>query len=155
MGKIYPIEKLETVIDYFSKKEEIKILLFGAGRQEVEILEKWEKSYPRVISLAGKLQLHEELQVLNLSDALISMDSANMHLASLVGTPVISIWGATHPSAGFYGFNQCPDNIIQADLPCRPCSTYGHKPCERKDYMCLNTIMPEWIIRKTESCLLK
>ena len=149
-GKVYPVEKMEKVIDHFSQKEGIKILLFGKGEKEAEILEKWQKNYPHAISLAGKFQLLEELQILNQADALISMDSANMHLASLVETPVISIWGATHPFAGFYGFNQSPDNIIQADLSCRPCSIYGHKPCERKDYACLNMILPERIIRKTE-----
>ena len=152
-GKIYPLEKLETVIEYFSKKENIKILLFGGGKKEVEILEKWQKNYPYVISLVGKFQLSEELQILNQSDALISMDSANMHLASLVGTPVISVWGATHPFAGFYGFNQSLDNSIQTNLPCRPCSIYGNKSCKRKDYACLNRIQPEQIIRKTESVL--
>jgi len=152
-GKIYPVEKLETVVDYFLKKEGIKILLFGGGKKEMEILERWQKTYPHVTSLAGKFQLQEELQMLNQSDVLISMDSANMHLASLVGTPVISIWGATHPFAGFYGFNQSTDNIIQTDLPCRPCSIYGNKPCERKDYACLNSIQPEQIIHKIESVL--
>ena len=152
-GKIYPVEKLETVIACFSKKEDIKIVLFGGGEKEVEMLEKCQKNYPHVISLAGKFRLQEELQILNRSDALISMDSANMHLASLVGTPVVSIWGATHPFAGFYGFNQSEDNIIQTDLPCRPCSVYGNKPCFRKDYACLNLIQPEQIIRKTESVL--
>ncbi len=152
-GKIYPVEKLETVIDYFSKKENIQILLFGGGKKEVDILEKWEKKYPHVISLAGKFQLQEELQILNQSDVLISMDSANMHLASLVGTPVVSVWGATHPFAGFYGFNQSTDNIIQIDLPCRPCSIYGKEPCLRSDYACLNSIQPEQIIRKTEAIL--
>ena len=152
-GKIYPLEKMEIVIAHFSKQENVKILLFGGGEKEVKILEEWEKNYPHVISLAGKFQLSEELRILNQSDVLISMDSANMHLASLVGTPVISIWGATHTFAGFYGFHQSPDNIIQTDLPCRPCSIYGNKPCYRKDYACLNTIQAEIIIRKADFIL--
>jgi ADP-heptose:LPS heptosyltransferase len=152
-GKIYPVEKMETVIESLSKREGVKILLFGGGEKEVAILEKWQQNYPHVISLAGKFQLTEELQILSQSDVLLSMDSANMHLASLVGTPVISVWGATHPFAGFYGFNQDPAHIIQTDLPCRPCSIYGNKPCYRKDYACLNTIQPETLIQEIESVL--
>ena len=43
-----------------------------------------------------------------------------MHFASLVGTRVISIWGATHPYAGFYGYHQDSGDVIQENLPCRP-----------------------------------
>lgn len=62
-------------------------------------------------------------------DAMVSMDSANMHLASVVGTPVVSVWGATHPFAGFMGWGQPAENAIQVeDLSCRPCSVYGNTP---------------------------
>ena len=79
---------------------------------------------------------------------MVSMDSANMHLASLVHTPVVSIWGATHPYAGFMGWNQNPENAVQIDLPCRPCSIYGNKPCMRGDMACMNHISPEDIIQR-------
>jgi ADP-heptose:LPS heptosyltransferase len=92
---------------------------------------------------------------MNQMDLMVSMDSANMHLASLVNTPVISIWGATHPYAGFYGFNQDESNAIQIDLPCRPCSIFGNKPCCRGDYACLRQITPEMIVKKVESILSK
>jgi ADP-heptose:LPS heptosyltransferase len=88
-------------------------------------------------------------------DVMISMDSANMHLASLVSTPVISIWGATHPYAGFMGWNQPYSNAVQVDMPCRPCSIFGNKPCIRGDYKCLNDIKPETIINKIYSIISK
>jgi ADP-heptose:LPS heptosyltransferase len=88
-------------------------------------------------------------------DVMISMDSANMHLASLVNTPVVSVWGATHPYGGFMGWNQDPNNAVQLDLPCRPCSIYGKKPCIRGDYACLNNISPELILNKVENLLNK
>ena len=80
-------------------------------------------------------------------DVMLSMDSANMHLASLVGAPVVSIWGGTHLYAGFKGWNQKAEDCIQLDLPCRPCSVYGNKACSRGDYACMNGITPEQIIR--------
>ena len=86
-------------------------------------------------------------------DAMVSMDSSNMHLASLTGTPVVSVWGATHPYAGFLGWGQSTDNIVQIDLECRPCSIYGQKPCRRGDYACMNGIAPETIIEKIEHIL--
>ena len=92
--------------------------------------------------------LKEELSLIYQLDVMISMDSANMHLASLVNTPVVSIWGATHPYAGFMGWNQRIDNAVQIDLPCRPCSIYGKKPCYRNDFACMNQITPETIVEK-------
>jgi len=86
-------------------------------------------------------------------DLMYSMDSANMHLASLVNTPVISLWGATHPYAGFMGWNQSLENTIQVDLFCRPCSIYGQIPCYRKDYACLYQITPEQIINRIDNVL--
>ena len=87
-------------------------------------------------------------------DVMVSMVSANMHFASLVNTPVISIWGATHPMAGFLGWNQNEDNAIQLDMECRPCSIYGQKPCIHGDFPCLKNIRPEIIIEKIEKILL-
>ena len=84
---------------------------------------------------------------------MVSMDSANMHLASLVQVPVVSVWGATHPFCGFTGWKQSPDNAVQLDLDCRPCSVFGNKPCYRGDYRCLNGIAPEAIVRKVETVL--
>ena len=84
---------------------------------------------------------------------MISMDSANMHLASLTATPVVSIWGATHPYTGFMGWNQQEQNAVQIELDCRPCSVFGQKPCLRGDYACMNRIAPETIVEKVEHIL--
>nr|AIA86245.1 CAZy families GT9 protein [uncultured Prevotella sp.] len=81
---------------------------------------------------------------------MISMDSANMHLASLTGTPVVSIWGATHYYAGFMGWGQHPENATEVSLSCRPCSIFGNKACFRKDYACLQRITPDMIVSKIE-----
>ena len=73
-----------------------------------------------------------------------------MHLASLVGCPVVSIWGATHPYTGFYGRGQKPENAVQTALPCRPCSIYGNRPCLRGDYMCLEALPPATVIARID-----
>jgi ADP-heptose:LPS heptosyltransferase len=147
-GKIYPLELMEKVMGILSGTTGVKLLLFGGGAYEKGILEGWEKRFPNTISLAGKLSIEDELKVISNLEVLVSMDSANMHFASLVNTPVVSIWGATHPFAGFYGWNQNPRHAVQIDLPCRPCSIYGNKACFRKDYACLYQITPESIVRK-------
>ena len=82
---------------------------------------------------------------------MVSMDSANMHFASAVGVPVVSIWGATHPDFGFYGYGQDRDNALCADLPCQPCSAFGQKPCRYGDCRCMNAVTPEAVLEKIET----
>ena len=146
-GKTYPLEQMEEVVRRLSELPDLQITLLGS-KEESKQLEIWTKTHKKVTLVAGKMTLQEELSLMNQMDLAVSMDSANMHLASLVNTPVISIWGATHPFAGFYGFNQNKSNIVQTDLPCRPCSIFGNKPCIRGDYACLKQITPEMIVDK-------
>ncbi len=152
-GKIYPLEKMERVIELLSISKINKIILIGGGGKEQEILESWEKKYPNTVSIARKYPILNELKIISNLDVLVCMDSANMHFASLVNTPVVSIWGATHPFAGFYGWKQNPANAVQVDLYCRPCSVYGSKPCFRKDYACLYRIEPETIVNKVNTII--
>ena len=149
-GKIYPIEKMERVVELLSKRGE-SVLLFGAGKKEQGILDEWAKRYPHVENAAGRYTIQEELAIMRGLRVMVSMDSANMHLASLVGTRVVSIWGATHPDAGFLGIRQSESDCIQRDLKCRPCSIYGNRKCKYGDYRCME-IEPEEIIERIESC---
>jgi ADP-heptose:LPS heptosyltransferase len=151
-GKVYPTEKMQEVVAWFAARTDTEVFLFGGGR-ECAILEEWERRYPPVRSIAGKLTLADELALMQRLSVMISMDSANMHFASFVGTPVVSVWGATHPYAGFYGWRQAPDNAVCAELPCSPCSIYGNKPCFRRDYYCLQSISPSAIIERAQSFL--
>lgn len=146
--KTYPPKLMERVVELLSQRGDTTIYLFGGGVHEREILEKWADRYPNTISTVGRQGLEEELRIIARLRVMLAMDSANMHLASLVGTPVVSIWGATHPYAGFYGWGQLPDHAIQADLPCRPCSVFGNKPCHRKDLACMNTITPQKVVEQ-------
>lgn len=153
VGKIYPLPLQEQVVAHFARREDVKVFLFGGGASEREIFSAWVAKYPSVLSMAGLLEMPAELKLMSRLDVMLCMDSANMHLASLVGTPVVSVWGATHPYAGFMGWGQSETGIVQSDLPCRPCSVFGQKPCWRGDYACLNRIAPEEIIEKMESVL--
>lgn len=154
-GKVYPIKKMEKVIQTLAQNTDYRIFLFGLGNDESSTIRQWISNYDNIIDISGKLTLESELLLISYLDVMISMDSANMHLASLVEVPVVSIWGATHPSLGFYGYKQDPDNAIQIDLDCRPCSTFGDLPCSRGDYACLNNIKESSIIDKVEEILLK
>ena len=144
--KTYPQEKMKEVVRMVLQHSN-HIFLFG-GADEKEILQQWEEEFTEVTSMAGKMNFEKELELISQLDVMISMDSANMHLASLYGVPVVSIWGATHPYAGFYGWGQAPGNAVQVELYCRPCSVFGNKPGYRGDLLCLHSISPVLIYEK-------
>ncbi len=154
-GKVYPPRLTHQVIEQLLKKyPKARIFLFGRGKQEDQYFKEWCQIHPECLYVSHQLEsLHQELILMSHLDAMVSMDSSNMHLASLTGTPVVSVWGATHPYAGFLGWGQSTDNIVQIELECRPCSIYGQKPCRRGDYACMNGIAPETIVDKIENIL--
>ncbi|WP_228435881.1 glycosyltransferase family 9 protein [Chryseobacterium pennipullorum] len=146
-GKMLPLEKSYELVRILAKKH--KVFFFGGGNKETETLEQWESEIPNTESLSGKLTLREELDKIAGLELMISMDSANMHLASIVGTRCISLWGATHPYAGFLGFGQSEDDVVQVkDLTCRPCSVFGDKECYRGDWACLEEFNIQKVIDK-------
>lgn len=154
-GKIYPEQNMEKVIvQLIQRHPSCRIFLFGGGGDEKVIIDGWAEKYKNCVNASAVVGgLKNELILMSHLDVMISMDSANMHLASLTATPVVSIWGATHPFAGFMGWHQNPDNAIGLNLPCRPCSVYGNKPCLRGDYACLKNISPEMVLEKVAKLL--
>ena len=145
-GKIYPLDKMEAVIAALSKQGE-PICLFGGGPLEEQQMRRWSAIYPNVRFTPGR-SLSEEIQAMAKLRVMLTMDSANMHLASLAGTRVVSIWGATHPFAGFLGYGQNMSDCIQANLPCRPCSVFGNRKCQFGNYPCMQAITPQEILQK-------
>jgi len=145
--KVYPLDKMGKVLTTLSA-EGYRIFVFGGGQDEQKIAENWAITHENITSLIGKLNLSEELSLISNLDVMLSMDSSGMHLASLKGIPVVSVWGATHPNAGFLGYGQNLTNCIQVDLYCRPCSIYGNIPCHRGDFACMNQLSESRIIQK-------
>lgn len=154
-GKVYPAEKMQQVIALLTQcYPKARIFLFGRGQQEDNIFPLWQQQFQQCVNTGKVLEtMHQELILMSHLDVMVSMDSANMHMASLTATPVVSVWGATHPKAGFLGWNQSLQNAIGLDLDCRPCSIYGQKPCQRGDYACLNGITPESIFDKIKQII--
>ncbi len=153
-GKVYPLDKMESVVSALDARGDCRIFIFGAGPLEQAVSEKWAEKYGSVTSIAGKKYGFEaELALFSHLDVMLTMDSANMHLAAIAGTRTVSIWGATHYYCGFRGWHQSDADMIQVPLSCRPCSVFGDKPCMRHDLLCLNAIRPEVVVKKIESIL--
>ena len=146
IGKQYPLQNIKEVINLLLKEEHLSILLFGGGAEEKKQLQALESiNRNRVVNLAGMFSFEEELQIISRVNVMLSMDSGNAHIAALYGVPVISIWGATHPFAGFAPFKQKTSQQLHPDLqkyPQLPTSIYGNKTFEGFDHV-WDSIRPE------------
>jgi ADP-heptose:LPS heptosyltransferase len=132
-SKVYPLDLMQQLIDALAENNAIKIFLFGGGKEEIQKLNQLQNNHSNVVVLAGKLKFNQELEVISNLDVMLSMDSGNGHIAAMLGVKVITLWGATHPFAGFAPFNQPLENCITADrekFPLIPTSIYGNKKVE-------------------------
>ena len=145
-SKTYPAPLREQLVEQAAAEFD-RVFVFSGGGAEREFAGTMESRHKNVTAVFGRIRLDEEVDLMANLDAMVSMDSSAMHMASLVGTPTVSVWGATHPATGFYGWGGDTKNQVQLDLPCRPCSVYGEKPCQYGDYRCMR-IAPERIIER-------
>ena len=150
--KVYPLAKMERVIALLSSLG-YELFIFGGGKAEQDTAETWANTHANIHNLIGNFNLTEELSIISNLDLMLSMDSSGMHMASLVGVPVVSIWGPTHPYAGFLGYGQSESNCVQIAHPARPNSIYGNKPCMCGVDSCMDLIDPQTIVDKIKENL--
>ncbi len=154
-GKTYPEGLREEAVKLLAAKYD-RVFIHSGGGTEAEFAHKMEQTYPNVVAVNGNIKgLADEMNLISNLDCVVSMDSLVMHLASLMATPVVSIWGATHPELGFLGYGCSEEGVLQEDIPCRPCSTYGNKKCKYGDYRCLHAITPQMIADHVDKILKK
>jgi ADP-heptose:LPS heptosyltransferase len=149
-SKVYPQDLMQIVIDDLASKPEHKILLFGGGDEEITILDQMKKGHNNVIVVAGKVSFKQELDIISNLDIMLSMDSGNAHIAAMLGIKVVTLWGATHPYAGFLPFNQPIESAIVSDrekYPLIPTSVYGNKIVEGYEDV-MRTILPHIVVEK-------
>ena len=143
--KVWGFDKLDKLIGELVHTHD-RIFLFGGGTEEERLLNQLvAKDTSKITSVAGSLKLESEMSLIKSLDVMLTMDSANLHLASLVGTPTISIWGPTHIYAGFGPLGK--HKIIERkELTCRPCSVFGQKTCWRGDHACMDQISVQQVL---------
>lgn len=155
-AKTYPPQRMIKVVEGLLAHPDVRVFLFGGGSVEAEAARVMIEDATRgnhdlrfrCFNAINVMSLKEEMALMAHLDCMISMDSSNMHICSLFGVRVVSIWGGTHPYAGFLGYGQSEDDIVQRDdLSCRPCSVFGNVPCRHDEALCFN-IAPEVIVSK-------
>lgn len=153
-SKVYPLDLMQEVIRQLSKDNQYQIFLFG-GEAETAQLHSLSQDLENVKMVAGKVSFEQELQLISNLDVMLSMDSGNAHIAAMYGVKVITLWGATHPYAGFSPFNQPIENAMVSDrnqFPKIPTSVYGNKKVQGYENA-MQTIVPEEIVTKMKTII--
>jgi ADP-heptose:LPS heptosyltransferase len=151
--KTYPLSKMENVI--FELQKENKVLLFGGGPNETKLLKKIASKHLNVFCVAGIFDLNQELDIISNLKVMLSMDSSNGHMAAMLGVNVVTLWGVTHPFAGFSPFGQLDKNNLLSDqkkYPKIPTSIYGNEYPEGYE-LAMETIPVESIIKTVKDNL--
>ena len=146
--KEYSTSNIINFIDSLDKSWQV--LIFGApGNEEQKIIKLCNNESNRHV-ISSNYNLEEQMAIMSNLDVMISMDSANGHIASLFGIDVITIWGATHPNSGYGPLNQPKENSIVPDLnkfPDLPVTIYGSN-CPADYVEAINTIKCERILER-------
>ena len=154
ISKQYPFDKMCEVIEKLSQRyPNSMIYIFGGGKEEEQKVSQIQ--LPNTENMVGRLSFKQELELISHLDIMIGMDSGNAHLSAMYGIPTITLWGVTHPYAGFYPYDQPKENALLADrtlYPLIPTSVYGKK--YPKGYeKAIETISVEMILEKVEQIL--
>lgn len=141
--KVWGADKVRELMKLLERVPRLQVVLFGGGADELRVLDELAAGFPNSIVAGHHLKFDDEIKLLPHLDLMVSMDSANMHLAAMAGIPVVSVWGATHPSLGFAPYHQAEENLMQyngPELNCRPCSVFGNKKCIYGDVRCMQYV---------------
>lgn len=151
-NKIYPTDLMRQVIAKLTA-EGYNMYLFGARGHEADIIGKELADIHGCTNLAGAYSITDELAIMSKLDVMVSMDSANQHLASLCGTKVISIWGSTTPECGFLGYGQTPDSAVCLGAECQPCTIAGAPTCPLGHFKCMKGLSPDTIFSRIKQAI--
>ena len=132
-------EGFAQVADWLAMNGQHKVVLVGSN-DDAELAEEIsDRCSSRPVNACGKLSWLESAALISKSKAVLSNDSAPMHLAVAMKTPVVAIFGSTVPEFGFYPYGK-RNQIVQKELYCRPCGIHGKKRCPEGHFRCMKEI---------------
>lgn len=153
-NRSYPEPLRTRTVELLSEKYD-RVFVHGGDGEEYEFASAMSGRFDNVTAVRDDCDLASELDLISNEDCMIAMDSMVMHLSSLVGAPLVSVWGASHPQFGCVGYGSDPDGVLQIDMKCRPCSSHGPSQCRYGDNRCMCSITPEMIMDKVKLMLAK
>ncbi|MCK4590291.1 MAG: lipopolysaccharide heptosyltransferase II [Candidatus Latescibacteria bacterium] len=152
-GSVWPTkcwlpERFTEVARLLFKKFGTMTVLIG-GVADRQLCQQIAKALPSGVGAvaAGQMSLRQSAALLERCTLLLSNDSAPVHLAAAMKTPVVAIFGPTVPAFGFAPWGE-GNTVVQKQLKCRPCGIHGGGKCPRGHFQCMKGISPEQVFRE-------
>lgn len=127
------------------------VILLGSA-DERELCQRIQSRVPQVQNKAGELSLIESLELMRVSQLVVSNDSGAMHLASVAGTPTLAIFGPTTLALGYRPWSS-QAVVMQKPLKCRPCGKHGHQKCPIGTHECMKSISAREVFKTSTDML--
>lgn len=139
--KQWPIGYWQTLAEHLSQKGSVVII----GDNTVA---RTFRTTNQIYDLTGNTNLEEALAIIAPAKVVVANDSAPVHMASLMGVPVVALFGPTIPEYGFSPFS--PNSVLMqnTELKCRPCTKHGGKKCPIGTHECLQKLKPNDVERE-------
>lgn len=139
--KSWPVENWKKLIKILGKEE--FVILGGPADHFCKDIE--AVAPDRVENWAGMYNLKESCALAAHADYIVTADTGLQQVADLAGRKGISLIGPTafgYPTMGTL-------KVLEANLPCRPCSKDGSGGCSRKIYQeCMTLLTPEMVAQE-------
>ncbi len=147
--KRWPPDRFARVADRLAAAHGMRVLLLGSERDRPLTRKVADAMTEPALDWSGRTDLALLPAVVKRCRRLISNDSGPMHVATAVGTPVVGVFGATHPRLGFSPLGP-EDAAVSLDLPCSPCSLHGDRNCRLGTHACMLDLSPRQVIAEVE-----
>lgn len=140
---------------YFLHQGYEVFIMGGAGEEEIaeNVRKAISTTDSQVSNWAGKTSLLQTLEIVKKSQLVVTNDSAGQHLAALVETPTVTIFGPTVLSFGYRAWNNKSIVVENTSLDCRPCGKHGHHQCPIGTHECMKSIHANQVIKAANKLL--
>ena len=143
--KRWPPEYWTALAGDLARQGRALVVTGGKAEREIgdAIVDAARAAEPRVLAAnsAGEFSLQETGALLRRAEVLVVGDTGIMHMATAVGTPIVTMMGPTVAPFGFYPYH-ANATVLERDLACRPCTAFGGPTCPEGHHRCLRDIAP-------------
>ncbi len=139
-------ERFGQVANLLMEKSKAKVIFLGGKEDESLCLKISKEMRNKPFVAAGKTTPLQSVALISRCKVVLSNDTAPMHMAVAMRTPVVAIFGSTIPEFGFAPAGK-DDVIVQREVYCRPCGIHGRRKCPEKHFRCMNDITVEGVFK--------
>jgi len=152
-GSIWGSKRWPYYGDLASRLTEVPVVVVGGPEDAAlgaEIVGAVGRKGGRAVNACGQLTLRQSAALIGRAELLVTNDSAPLHVATAMGTPIVAVFGPTLPEFGFGPLRSGDMALGVAGLDCRPCSRHGPPRCPLGHHKCMRDLAPDVVATAIE-----